>query len=195
MILGPWGAKLLENMSKTGMESDLYKYDKQNVVKVIIQNAKDGVLLIKESVSNEWMSGHWGLPGGKVLEKESLLDAFRRKMRDDLGSEEIKPEGLLCVQELLMEKKTVMMYHFIVRVEEFQVGSDVEIAEWKWFLPEDIEKMKIEEFTEFFNREMLLDFLREGEQVFPSSVIKTRRYYLMGEDEKYNSWFRSGKNK
>ena len=62
------------------MVGERYQYEKINAIKVIVENQEGRVLLIKEPETNEWMPGHWGLPGGKPLVKESLYKAFKRKM-------------------------------------------------------------------------------------------------------------------
>ena len=96
------------------MPDPRYQYEKVNAIKAVIQNSEGKVLLIQEPETNEWMPGHWGLPGGKPLEKESLTQAFERKMREELG-QDIKPEGVIRMEELLIESRTVLMFRFLAK--------------------------------------------------------------------------------
>ena len=54
------------------MADERYSYEKANVIKIIAQNSRGEVLLIKEPDTNDWMPGHLGLPGGKPFAQESL---------------------------------------------------------------------------------------------------------------------------
>ncbi|MCH7641045.1 NUDIX domain-containing protein, partial [Patescibacteria group bacterium] len=93
-----------------------YQYDKEFAIKVIVENPKGNVLLIQEPETNEWMPGHWGLPGGKPLEKESLYQAFKRKTKEEL-EQDLEPVGIYKIEELLIEGRTVLMFHAVVHVK------------------------------------------------------------------------------
>ncbi|OGC54113.1 hypothetical protein A2797_02655 [candidate division WWE3 bacterium RIFCSPHIGHO2_01_FULL_48_15] len=67
------------------MADPRYQYEKVNAVKIVVENPDGKVLLIQEPNTNEWMPDHWGLPGGKPLEKESLEGALKRKMKEERG--------------------------------------------------------------------------------------------------------------
>lgn len=58
----------------------------------VIRNSSDRVLLVKRS--NEPLKGRWWVPGGRVLKGESLEQAFRRKMRQELG---LKVADVYCI--------------------------------------------------------------------------------------------------
>ncbi len=55
--------------------------------------------------------------------------------------------------------------------------------------------MQIEEFTEFFNKKLLLGFLDGGSRIIPISLIETNDYNKLIEasDLSYRKWFNSGK--
>lgn len=176
------------------MSGSRYQYDKVNAVKVILISKNDKVLLIKEPDTNDWMPGHWGLPGGKTLEKESLIQAYKRKAKDDLGVS-IEPIGIFRIEELLMGEKTAMMYHVVAYVEKEFVPQG-EIAGYKWVGAEEVEKLDLVEFTEFFNKRLLLDFLRGGRELINFSFIDTLDYYNKEKNDlDYIRWFKSGKRK
>ena len=157
------------------MNDPRYQYDKVNAIKVILVNKEGKVLLIKEPDTNEWMPGHWGLPGGKTLVKESLYQAFKRKVRSDLGID-IEPLGIFRIEELLMNGKTALMFHAVASLEK-DMEFKGEIASFKWASAEDIEEMKLEEYTEFFNKSLLLEYLAGNRQVVDFDLIETQSYY------------------
>lgn len=173
------------------MNDQRYQYDKVNAIKIIVVSKKDKVLLIKEPETNEWMPGHWGLPGGKTLVKESLYNAVKRKLQDDLGVE-LEPLGIFRIEELLMESKTAMIFHIVAKVgEEFKPRG--EIAAYKWLSEGDLVKMDLTDFTEFFNKQLLLDYLKGNRNLATLDLIDTLDFYRMSEDSEYKRWRESGK--
>lgn len=172
------------------MSNTRYQYNKINAIKIIL--VKEGrVLLIKEPETNEWMPGHWGLPGGKTLIKEALYQAFKRKAKDDLGID-LEPSGIFKIEELLMEDKTVMIYHIVAKFNE-EVGFKGEIADSKWVGAENLEAMDTENFTEFFNKSLLLEYLAGNRELVDFDLIETQEYYDMNEEPEYRKWLESGK--
>lgn len=172
------------------MADEKYQYEKQIVIKVIVENAKGKILLIKEPETNEWMPGHWGLPGGKVLEKESLYKAFKRKAKEELGAD-IEPVGLYRVEELLIEGRTVFIFHAVTHVKgDLKLSGDSK--EKKWVGVEEVKNMETAEFTEFFNKELILDYLTGNREVVDFDLIETQQYYDMHGNPKYKKLARIG---
>lgn len=174
------------------MADPRYEYQKANAVKILLRNKEGQVLLIREPLTHEWMPGHWGLPGGKALVRESLLETFERKMRDDLGSK-TEIEGIFKIVELLMPERTVLMYVLVASTNEEKFSG--EFMECKWVGRSEVEGMEIKEFTEYYNREMLLEFFDLGDnlKLEPVEVLKTYKYYAMDDNEEYKKWLDSGK--
>ncbi len=175
------------------MSDTRYQYERVNVVKIILENSDGKILLIQEPGTNEWMPGHWGLPGGKPLEKESLYQAFKRKIKGDLGLE-AEPEGIFRVEELLIDGRTVLMVHLVVRLPSEHVIKG-EVKSHRWMDKEDIEEMGVEEFTEYFNKKLLLTYLKGNRVLAPISLIESQNYYDLSKDPDYKKWFDSGKRK
>lgn len=187
-------ASLIQRCYYFAMTTDpRYDYPRTNAIKVIIQSKLGSVLLLQEPEANDWMPLHWGLPGGKPLVGESLMDAFKRKMNGELGLD-IKPEGIVKVEELLQGDKTVIIYHILAKSDE-EFNPSGEAKNYKWVSKEEIEKMEIEEFTEFFNKNLLIVFLSSESQLAPISLIETNNYnkLIENKDPLYESWFSSGK--
>jgi len=173
------------------MSDPRYQYERVNVVKVIVQNPEGKVLLIQEPETNEWMPLHWGLPGGKPLAKESLYKAFKRKMQEELG-QDIEPEGIFRIEELLVEGRTVLMFHAVAKVGEISLSG--ESKSYKWTDSNDIEKMDVSEFTEYFNKKLLLAYLTGDKKLVGFDLIEAQNYYDSEDEPEYKRWFESGES-
>lgn len=171
------------------MYTNNYSFQSVNVIKIILQNKEGKILLIQEPKDNNWMPLHWGLPGGKPTETESLQETFARKCRTDIG-QCLKINGLFKIEELLMKGKTAVMYIVVSKTENNVVSGDAN--EYKWVSKEDIKKMPAKEFTEFYNKSLLLDFLENPNNCVPFALINTLNYYEMADDSNYKEWSESG---
>jgi len=173
------------------MADSRYQYEKINAIKVIVENPEGKVLLIQEPETNEWMPGHWGLPGGKPLVKESLYKAFKRKMQEELG-QDLESHGFFKIEELLLTQRTVLMFIAVVMVDT-ETKPIGDIKSYKWVGVEEIEAMDVSEFTEFYNKKLLLDYLTGNKEVFDFSVIEPLQFYDLSEDSEFKRWWESGK--
>ncbi len=174
------------------MYTNNYNFQNTNVIKIILKNKSNNVLLVQEPEDNNWMPLHWGLPGGKPTEKESLMETFERKAKTDVG-QDIKLEGVIRAYELLMNGRTVIMYIVLASVVSDEVSG--EAKEYKWMTKTDIENMKTEDFTEFYNKKLLLDYFEDNYELLPITLFETLEYYKMGDDTEYKSWLESGSGK
>lgn len=175
------------------MSDPRYEYQRVNVIKVIVQNPQGQVLLIQEPETNEWMPLHWGLPGGKPLEKESLLEAFDRKMKEELG-QRVPLSGLVRLEELLIEGRTVLMFIGLVKLDQ-TLNPAGESKSYRWASREEVEAMDSSEFTEFYNKSLLQDFFAGSYILTPTAFIESLKFFEMSEDPPYKRWFESGKKK
>ena len=172
------------------MSDSRYQYEKVTVIKVIVENSEGKILLVQEPPTNEWMPLHWGLPGGKPLVKESLYGALRRKMKEELA-QDIEPEGIFRIEELLIEGKTVLMFHAVAKVG--QVNLSGESKSYKWVDAKEVEKMNGEEFTEYFNKKLILDYLTGEKKLADFDLIEAQNYYDLEDEPEYKKWFESGR--
>ena len=171
------------------MYTNNYTFTGVTAVKIILRNPQNKILLVQEPETNNWMPLHWGLPGGKPTETESLLETFTRKSKGDI-SQELIPKGIVKIEELLMNGRTVLM--FIVLAETALNEISGESANYKWVSKSDVEEMATNEFTEFFNKQLLLDFFNNEYNLIPFSIFNTLEYYNMGNNKDYQSWLKSG---
>ena len=170
-----------------------HKYEKINSIKVIIEDKEGKVLLIQESKDDPWMPLHWGLPGGRPYLKESLYDGLKRKIQEEVGIE-VEPLGLYKIEELLHDDRTVLMFITVARMQ-YEQEIKGKIAAYKWVGTEDVEKMQTSEFSAFFSKNLLLDYLTGNREYLPFDIVETQQYYDLGEDPEFKKWLESGKKK
>jgi 8-oxo-dGTP diphosphatase len=100
-----------------------------DVVAGVIRGA-DGRLLITQRMPDDTLPGYWEFPGGKVDPGETLPEALRRELREELGVEtEIGPEIQRIVHAY--PDRDVRLYFFeatIVRGEP----ACLEVADLCW---------------------------------------------------------------
>ncbi len=147
-------------------------YDFQNVVaaKLLIKKG-DQILLLREPLTNEWMPGRLGLPGGKPVLHESLSEALQRKIKTEVGIA-IDIKGLVKVIDIIMPEKTV--YHFVIAAEYVAGDIDVEAIEaddMRWFTIDEVSKLLKNDFTEYYNDEVIKDYLAGMLNAIPMSVF------------------------
>jgi len=173
------------------MYTNDYDFVGANAIKIIVQNSEGKVLLTQEPKNFTWMPLHWGLPGGKATNTESLMETFYRKCVGDIG-QKLKMEGIFRIIELLQDKRTIFMYIVVAK----SISDDVsgEAKAYKWVDLTDVEKMDVVEFTEYYNKSMLIEFLSKENELVNQSLIHTFPYYSMNEDIEYQRWLGSGKS-
>lgn len=167
------------------MNDDRYAFEKRSAVKIIVENEKGEILLIKEPLTNEWMPGRWGLPGGKPFVDEALSETYKRKLKEETGLE-VEPVGFYRVEELLFEDRTVYMFHYVTRINSNDLPQ-LE-SEYVWAGKEKIEKMEIKEFTEFFNKSLMLEYLGGNKSVYPVNAVNTWKFFQMSGNDEFNTW-------
>jgi len=173
------------------MTDPRYTYEKINVVKVIIENPEGKVLLVQEPDTNEWMPGHWGLPGGKPYAAESLYEACKRKAKEELG-QDIEPEGIFGLKELLLTERTVLAFILVAR-EKDGVPFTGQNKKYRWVTRQDVDSMDVSEFTEYYNRELLLDFFAGDKDLAPLSLIKSFKFFELENTSDFKKWWESGR--
>ena len=112
------------------------EYPKRPVLAVAgVLLKEDSVLLVKRA--NEPSKGKWSLPGGVVELGETVGEALKREMREEL-SIEVTPKSIVdVVEKIVFDDKGEIKYHYIILeflaeagLKEPKVGSDV--VEFRW---------------------------------------------------------------
>lgn len=166
-------------------------YERINSVKVIIENSEGKILLIQESADDPWMPLHWGLPGGRPNLKESLYNALKRKLQEEIGVE-VEPLGFYKVEEVLHDNRTVLMFIATAKMH-FEQEIKGKIAAYKWVESSDVEKMDTSEFTAFYAKNLILGYLSGNRECVPFDIIETQLYYDLDQDPEFQKWLESGK--
>jgi len=165
---------------------DEKNYQKINSVKIIIERPGGEVLIIQELESDEWMPLHWGLPGGRPRLKESLRDALKRTLQEEIGAE-IEPQGIYKIEELLHTDRTVLMFIAVARLSE-EIEIKARMNAHRWVNAYDLEKMDTSEFTAFYAKKLILDYLSGNREYIDLSLIETQHYYGLQSDSEYRKW-------
>jgi ADP-ribose pyrophosphatase YjhB (NUDIX family) len=167
--------------------NDQHNYEKLNVVKIIVEDPNGKILLIQEPEMNEWMPGRWGLPGGRTKEKESLKDAASAKMTEDIGRS-FPLSGIFKIEELLIEGRTVFMYIVVAKSSEEFTPTGKAYA-YKWADWSEIDKMQIEEFTEYYSKKLFDNYFNKPTNLVPMDIFDTHTYYLFSGESEYMRWW------
>ena len=111
--------------------------------------AQTGELLLIRTA--KW-SGRWGLPGGKIDYGETMLDAYRREMREETGIE-VEHAEWLCIQDSIESPEFTQPRHFLLinyvshlpgRPEPRKNYESLQIG---WFSPDQIPAMDLNQPT------------------------------------------------
>src|SRR3989337_2823205 len=151
------------------------RYPKINSIKVIIENKEGKVLLIQEPETDEWMPLHWGLPGGRPHLKESLYSALKRSLQEEIGID-VEPLGIYKVEEVLHDDRTALMFIAVAKIFG-EVEIKGRINAYKWVTAGEIEKMETSEFTAFYSKKLLLDYLAGNRECVDFNLVETHQYY------------------
>lgn len=103
--------------------------------------SRNGRFLLTRRLPGAHMAGYWEFPGGKIEDGETLEAALVRELREELGVGIAGVAALWTLEHEYPEKKVTL--HFLrARI----VGGELrplEVADFGWFLPEEMEALPI----------------------------------------------------
>ncbi len=107
-------------------------------VDAIIRNDRQEVLLVKRT--NEPLKDEWWVPGGRVYKGESLENAIKRKIKEELGID-IKIKGAVGYYEDQFEKNPLNLESglhtlgivFEAEPQSLNIKLDGQSGGWKFF--------------------------------------------------------------
>jgi mutator protein MutT len=113
-------------------------------VPAIIMNNEREILLGKRDKNMLYYPNTWGLPGGVIEFKETIEQAIKRELKEELGVDsEVtkygKPSMGLPSKECPMQNLSIPVY---CRIKGNPEAKD-ETSEIKWFPPKEIKNMKL----------------------------------------------------
>ena len=104
---------------------------------VIIDNGK--VLILRRSETDEWMPGHYGLPGGKLDGSERPEDAASRECKEEVQLI-VNPKDLIFLPKVSIEKQHAF---FCTTKFSGELKLDFEHDDFKWINSKDLSNYKI----------------------------------------------------
>ncbi len=114
---------------------------------VIIKNGK--ILLVKRA--KEPNKGKWSIPGGLVRRGETLIEALRREIKEELNSEIEVGDVAFVTEEIFLDERGEVEYHYVIvdfYSELYGIptpSSDAE--ECRWFELNSINENDVAEFV------------------------------------------------
>ncbi len=107
----------------------------------ILDIKKNGYLLVKRD--QEPLMGEWWVPGGRLFQGESLVEAAKRKLEEEIGIDSSNKEfSIIGIYEDVFDKSSFEnhLYHTIsvvfnveVEIEKEHIKLDNTSREWKVF--------------------------------------------------------------
>jgi 8-oxo-dGTP diphosphatase len=100
------------------------------------------VLLIKRDL--EPYRGKWALPGGFMLEDESLDDAARRELREETGLEKLYLEQLYTFGDVGRDPRgrvVTVAYYALVKLTDHRVRAATDASSAAWFPVSEVTKL------------------------------------------------------
>ena len=116
---------------------------KNNIIKVVVgvvhNNSKE--IFISRRKKNQFMSGYWELPGGKVENNEDLSSALKRELFEEIG---IKIEKYNLIQTIQQEYPKRIINLSVYVIEKYS-GTPVgkEGQDFSWSSIEKIEEYEL----------------------------------------------------
>ena len=128
---------------------------KRKVVLTGIINYKDEYLIVKRSSDDDFLPGAWEFPGGNIEENETILEALKRELKEEIGYNlNTKDTKIIHFYDEIKEKSET--YHYIEldflikeKTKDINVKLSNEHEDYKWVkkdseLLDDYIKSKLE---------------------------------------------------
>ena len=100
------------------------------------------ILLVQRDV--EPFRGKWALPGGFVLEQESLEQAARRELREETGIEKLYLEQLYTFGEPARDPRgrvITVAYYALVKLADHRVRAATDASSAAWFSVAEVSRL------------------------------------------------------
>lgn len=95
-----------------------------------ILRRRDGQVLIAERIGDSPFAGLWEFPGGKVAGGESLNDALRRELREELGVRIRAWSHLMRLDHRYADRRVNIDFFLVDRWQGSPLGLDGQSLRW-----------------------------------------------------------------
>ncbi len=134
---------------------------------------KDGkIVLVQENIKGE-DNGKWNQPAGWIEVGEHPLDAVKKEVREETGSD-FKPSGIIGIYSLFRNDLDPVRHAIKIVFRGEIVGEGErdkdEISEVKLFTPEEIYQMPPEQLRDLDIKDEVRDYL--AGKNYPLDIIK-----------------------
>lgn len=104
---------------------------------VIVKDGK--ILILKRSQTDQWMPGHYALPGGKIETGENPKDAVSRECKEETNLV-VSPKDLNFLSKVSKQKEHAF---FVTNKFSGDTKLDFEHEDFKWVNPKELSNYKI----------------------------------------------------
>lgn len=102
-------------------------------VTAIIKNQYNKILVVKRGANEIAYAGKWAYPGGKVEKGETIMQALKREILEEVGIEiEDYKELLQDYTFVKPDGNNVVGLNFLVRAKNKEVKLSEEFQDYKW---------------------------------------------------------------
>lgn len=91
---------------------------------------KDGAILIAKRPDKTHQGGLWEFPGGKVEDSETLFDALKRELREELAIEITATEPLIKIRHDYGDKVVLLDVHKVTEFSGQPQGNEGQPIQW-----------------------------------------------------------------
>ncbi|HOY23879.1 MAG TPA: Nudix family hydrolase [Cellvibrio sp.] len=91
---------------------------------------KDGAILIAKRPDKTHQGGLWEFPGGKVERRETLFDALKRELQEELAIEVVATEPLIKIRHDYGDKVVLLDVHKVTEFSGQPLGNEGQPIRW-----------------------------------------------------------------
>jgi nucleoside triphosphatase len=125
------------------------------IVVVIINNSRGEFLICKKPKNLGIFPGQWALPGGGIEEKEKMLEAVEREVKEETGLRVSEITPLYFTDDLqkkylrsgTVEKHYMIYLYFRARAADDRVKLGEEFEDYSWVKIADLGKFDLNKAT------------------------------------------------